>query len=242
MADETTTPAAGNTLEARTTDGTLKDQATPTTTAETKPASTEAEGTTLLTEGDKKPEVEAKPEDKKPNAKGVPEKYEFKAPEGYTYTPESIEKATGLFKEVGLTQDQASKLMDMYAGEVLEARKGFEEAGAKAIKDMNDQWIAETKADKDIGNKLPEVKTTIAKALDSLGDAGLVKAFRETMDATGIGNNPHFVKAFYRLAQSVTEGAHVAGRGPSEHGQSKNGLATKPTAAQSMYPNLPSVS
>jgi hypothetical protein len=57
------------------------------------------------------------------------------------------------------------------------------------------------------------------------------------MDITGAGNNPAFIRAFFKLAQQVTEGRHVAGRGPSTAGQSNPSAAPR-TAGEALYPNL----
>jgi len=57
------------------------------------------------------------------------------------------------------------------------------------------------------------------------------------MDSTGAGDNPAFIKAFYKLAQRVTEGSYVQGRGPAEV-TAPGGR--RPSPAQAMYPNLPS--
>lgn len=244
MADEqTTTVAPGNSTEARTTDGTLKDQSTTTTTESSDTAKTEqqgSEGTTLLTEGDKtKTEGEKTEGDKKDEVKGAPEKYEpFKAPEGHEYTKESIAEAEGLFRELGLNQAQAQKLMDTYAAKALAAQG----ASAAAYKTMREGWQAEVKADPEIGKILPAVKVTIGRALDSLGDPALATSFKAGMDLTGAGDHPAFVKTFYKLAQAVVESGHVAGTGPSPLGQSANGKAAPKSAAQAMYPNLPTAS
>jgi hypothetical protein len=58
------------------------------------------------------------------------------------------------------------------------------------------------------------------------------------MDYTGAGNNPAFIKAFWKMAQALTEGGHVAGTGPAPIGQKPPGAAERPTAAKALYPNL----
>ena len=169
-------------------------------------------------------------DDKKPDAAlGAPEKYEpFTAPEGFEIDETVIGEASGLFKELGLPQAAAQKLVDFYAKQSLDAA----EAPIKFYKDMQDKWITEIKADPEIGGKLDNVRATVGRAIDGLGDPKLAADFRAAMDLTGAGNNPAFIRAFYKLAQKVTEGAHVGGqpRGPE-----------KPrSAAQAIYPNLPS--
>lgn len=246
MTEEMTNPAPlANSPEARTPDGTLKNQSTTetkidtSTTTEAKSADSKpADGTTLLTEDEAKPEADAKPE-----VKAAPETYEaFKAPEGYEYDAKALEEVTPIFKEARLSQESAQKLMDLYAAKSLEAIKDAAEAGQKAYDEMQKSWRDATIADKDIGGKLPQVKVDIDRALNTLNDKPLVDEFKKAMDLTGAGNHPAFVKAFHKLAQAVIEGTHVAGAGPSKFGQTANGLDTKLTGARAMYPNLPSQS
>lgn len=163
----------------------------------------------------------------------VPATYEFKAPDGYTLDPKVIEEATPIFKELNLTQDQAQKLIDIQ----LKREISSAEAGQKAYNDMRAGWVAEVKADAEIGGKLSEVKQTIGKGLDSLGDPTLVASFKEAMNLTGAGDHPAFVKAMYKMSQRLTEGAPVSGKGPSPHGQTAPNAAP-PTAASALYPNL----
>lgn len=195
---------------------------------------------TPVVKDDKKLEGEAKPSllnEKDPNeAKpGAPEKYEdFKVPDGYTLDSDVGKAATEIFKNLGLPQEGAQQLVDFYVKQTQEAA----EAPFKLWQDTQKAWVDEIKADPDLGGKLPEVKATISKALDGLGDPKLAAAFREAMDFTGAGNHPAFIRAFYKLSQRLTEGTHVAGKGPASAGQSQKGQA-KPAPANALYPDLP---
>ena len=169
-----------------------------------------------------------------PTGDGAPTEYsQFTVPDGYELDPGVAKEAAGIFKGMNLNQAQAQQLVDFYTQKSAEsANQPFQ-----AWNDMQEKWVAEVKADPLIGPKLNEVKTTIARAIDGLNDPKLAASFREAMDFTGAGNNPAFIKAFYKLAQMVTEGGHVAGGGPSAAGQKRAG--EMPSAAQAMYPNLP---
>lgn len=214
----------------------------PTTTQQIDTATTN-EGTSLLNQTDEvtvepaKVEAEKAEGDKKTEVKAVvPEKYEaFKAPEGYEYDAKGLEEASTLFKELGLSQEQGQKVMDVYAAKSLESAKDAGERGQKAYAEMRAGWQAEVKADPEIGKNLPAVKATIGRALDCLGDPKLANDFKAVMDLTGAGDHPAFVKAFYKLAQSVVEGGHVTGGGPSTHGQSSGGQAKQQTLAERIY-------
>ncbi len=230
---------------ARTADGTLADQ-TSTTPAEGSEASTtpetktepapKTEGKTLLTEG-KKEEPAKKDE---PKVEGAPEKYEdYKVPEGYTLDAEVKKDADALFKGIGLNQEQAQSLVDFYTAKTTEAFQ----APFEAYQKVTDGWKTESENHADLKGKIgpgKEISIRISKFIDGIGDPQLAKDFREHMDITGAGNHQAFIRVLNYAAERLTEGQHVAGKGPSEAGQSRPGQAPK-SAAQSMYPNLPSI-
>jgi len=164
----------------------------------------------------------------------VPEAYEFKMPDGYEMDETVGKEVTTLFKEIGLDQPSAQKLLDFYVAKASDAA----EAPYRLWTDTQKEWVDQIKADPDLGKRLPEVKATVAKAIDGLGDPKLAADFRQAMDVTGAGNHPAFVKAFWKLAQMVTEGGHVSGKGPSAEGQ-KAPDAAPLTAARALYPNNP---
>jgi len=142
-------------------------------------------------------------------------------------------EAKGIFKELNLTQAQGQKLVDYY----VKHTSASASAPYDAWNEMQTKWVNEIKADPYYGPRLNEVKTTISRALDVIGDPTLAGQFREAMDYTGAGNNPAFIKTFYKMAQMVTEGKHVAGNGPSAASQGKPN--ERISAAGAMYPNLP---
>lgn len=198
-----------NSPEARTETGEIIDQSRP-----AEPA------------GDK-PTAEPKP--------AVPESYtDFSVPEGHTLDAATIESATPIFRELGLSQEQAQKLVDFYSakiGEINSANEGY-------MEQMRTEWREQLKADPVIGGKLDQAKVTIGRALDRL-PTEVRDNFKAAMDLTGGGDNPAIVRAVYELAQMVGEGTHVTGNNPSTHGQSRTGVETRPSAAAAMYPTLP---
>lgn len=169
---------------------------------------------------------------------GAPEAYaDFAVPEGYEIDPAVVAEAAPLFKEMGLTQAQAQKLVDVYSKHSAATSEGLSEM----VRQQNEAWQSEAKAHPDLRGKLDPggpVLTTISRALDSLGDAKLSSEFKAAMDFTGAGNHPAFIRTFYALAKRLTEGAHVGGNGPSPLGQRAPGSGP-PSAAKALYPNLP---
>lgn len=170
-----------------------------------------------------------------PKVEGAPEAYaEFKAPEGFEINKEQIADALPVFKKLGLSQEGAQELVDLYA----KSTQKSQEDPYKLWSQTQEKWVAEVKADPVIGGKLDQVKATVARAIDGLGDAKLASDFRAAMDFTGAGNNPAFIRTFYKLATQLTEGRPVGGNGPSALGQ-KNPTEGPRTIANALFPNLP---
>lgn len=213
-----TPPPLPNEAAARTDTGELKD-ARPTTTPTTPP--------------EKK---EEKPAEEKPA--GAPEKYEdFKIPEGRTLDEDTMKEAQGVFKEAGLNQAQAQKLVDLYIKE----QAKVEGAPKKEYEAMLSKWTAQVHADKELstGTELkPEVQQGIGK-LKALLPKDVRDGFDQAMNMSGVGSHPSVVKAIYELSKYVTEPSHVPGKGPSPEGQKPPGEPSRPSLAKAMFPNLP---
>src|SRR6266403_979628 len=126
----TTEPPMGNSNEARTPTGELKDASQPTTTTPTDP--------TPAPTAEPKPEAPA----------GAPEAYsDFTLPEGVKLEGETLKAATARFKELGLPQANAQRLVDFHLGQIRAATA----ASSKAYDDMRAAWQAKSKADPDVG-------------------------------------------------------------------------------------------
>jgi len=165
---------------------------------------------------------------------GAPTEYaQFTVPEGYELDATVSTEASKIFKELNLPQAAAQRLVDFYTAKTTESAN----QPYQAWNDMQEKWVTQVKNDPQMGPRLNEIKTTISRAIDGLNDPKLAQDFREAMDFTGAGNNPAFIKAFWKLSEKLTEGGHVSGNGPSPQGQRRQGEV--PSAARAMYPNLP---
>lgn len=224
--------------------GVLLDQSPkPETTAQETTSSNETTETSLLNTKDEKVEAKAESDEGKTesNAKtGAPEKYEpFKAPEGFEIDKDAVAKAEPIFKELGLNQDQAQKLVDFYS----DISKSAGEDMVKATLAEQKEWQQKLTNDPEIGGaKLAQTKATINKAIDGILSKAEASAFREAMDYTGAGNHPAFAKAIFKLASLLTEAPardHVTGNGPSRESQTPTGRVDRPSTANALYPNLP---
>src|SRR6516162_7938812 len=170
-------------------------------------------------------------------AQGAPEKYEdFKTPEGFVLDQEAAGEFGTLAKKGNLSQSYAQELVDFY----IKLQQQMNNAPAEFYEAKQNEWKSQINSDPEIGgSKWNGTRASIGRLFDSLGDANLTDGFREAMDYTGAGNHPAVVKFLARVAQRLTEGGPVRGGGPSLDGMRRPGEGA-PSAAQAIYPNLPS--
>lgn len=177
---------------------------------------------------------------KEPVKAVVPEKYEFKPPDGFEFNQESLDRAVPIFKKLGLDQAGAQELMDLYASETQKVANGPVEYWQQ----MQTDWRREITSDPKYGNGNGGLKPEVTKAIadvKNLLPPEIKGSFEEAMELTGAGNNPAFIKTIHFLASKLTEGAHVGGGGPTKQGQAKPGTAQGPGPG-ALWPGLPSAS
>lgn len=149
----------------------------------------------------------------------VPEKYELEFPEGVEPDEKLLESVTPVFKELGLTNEQAQKLTAAYAG-VYQASM---EAHAAVVA----EWATQVQDDKEIGGtRFKESVETARAAIKQFADPSVL----EQLDATGLGNHPGVVKMFYRIGKALGEDKHVPPGNPTHQRKSPVEL---------FYPNHP---
>lgn len=244
MADEAATTTTDEAGLARTATGDLATPDSSTTKTESDQSTTQETGTTLLTEtkkADAKAETKDgdKAKDGDKSKTGAPEAYaDWKVPEGYAIDDELKGKVNGMFKGMNLTQEQGQQLLDFYVEQTKEAFQ----APFDAYQEIRDGWRRDAENHPELRGKLGkdgDVVVRIGKFLSDVPDQELASDFRKLMDFTGAGNHPAFIRMVDYMARLHTEGGHAAGKGPSTHGQPDGQKETR-TAAQAMYPNLPS--
>lgn len=211
---------------ARTTTGEILDQGA-------KPPEPNTNTTPPIETKPPEPKLETKPaEAAKPE--GAPEKYEdFKVPEGMKLEGETLTSATKLFKDLNLTQAGAQSLVDFHSVQL----KAAAEAPLAEYDRIRTEWKTKADADPDIGPKAAQIKETVSRALDTIGDKALVDDFKHAMNLTGVGDHPAFIKVLNKLASQVIEGRPAQGAGPSAASQVAPG-SKPPSIANAMYPNL----
>jgi len=133
----------------------------------------------------------------------VPETYELKMPEGVELDKTAADEFTAIAKELKLSAEDAQKVADV--GAKMAQRQA--ESHAKLV----ESWVEQVKADKDIGgDKLPENLAIARKAIDAFGTPEL----KDVLNATGFGNHPAVIKAFYNAGKAISEDRFVSGSAP----------------------------
>jgi hypothetical protein len=137
-------------------------------------------------------------------AKGAPDKYEFKAPEGTAYDSNLLAAFEAGAKEANLPQVAAQKLLDQMAP-ALASRQ------ADQVTAIRKEWFDASKADKEFGGDKLEVNLGTAKrGLDSFGSPELNKL----LVSTGLGNHPEIIRLMFKVGQAISEDKFVAGSAP----------------------------
>lgn len=197
--------------------------AAPTT--QTEGATAEAE--TSVLGGDVKDEA-AVEEVVAPDVPVVPEAYELSL-EGVELDAKLIEEATPIFKELGLTNDQANALLPLAPKLMAQAQEATMQQLIEAGAQQRQQWLEAFKADPDIGGgKMDETTHLAAKGLDAIG---FVEGhpFRKALTESGFGNHPDMIRMARRLGELVGEDGDFVRSGA--------GSATALPIEKRLYPN-----
>lgn len=126
----------------------------------------------------------------------VPDKYEFKLPEGQALDPTAVEKFTPVFQKLGLPQDKAQEIVSAY-----------NEYQSELIARQTQTWLSEAKADKDIGGAhFEETAAAAQKAFAKYGNPQL----KQFLEATGLGNHTEFLRMFAGIGKAMSEDTHVS--------------------------------
>lgn len=170
-------------------------------------------------------EVAAPVAEATPAAPAVPAEYaEFTVAEGATVHAEVATEVKALAKDLGLTQEAAQKLYDKGAG--MQARQ--QQALQDGLKTAREGWVAEAKADKEIGGQNYDANmAAVAAAKTALASPGLIKL----LDDSGLGDHPEMVRLFLKAGKSISQDTpFTAGRPAAELSEEER--------AQRMYPSM----
>lgn len=152
----------------------------------------------------------------------MPDKYEFKTPDGAPLEGAFVGEFSAIAKDLGLTQEQASKVADLGA----KMSKDFGVQQEAALNAVSAEWEAAITADKDIGgDKLPENLAIAKKALADFGTPALT----ELLEKSKLGNHPEVIRFMVKAGKAISQDSRLVTGGHA---------TTIESAAQRMYPNM----
>lgn len=159
--------------------------------------------------------------DAPPAEEQAPVTYEpFALPQGVEVDSAALDEAQSLFAEARLSQPQAQKLVDLYAGKMNE----LVQRQISAAESRQTAWVAEVKNDPELGGRrFEQARAAAQRALNRFGTPEL----RRTLDELWVGNNPQLFRFFVRVGQAVSEDRYVGAQSS----------ASRLTAAETLYPN-----
>lgn len=155
-------------------------------------------------------------------AKVVPETYEFKTPEGAPLEGEFLGEFAAVAKELGLSQEEATKVAEIGA----KMATNFSVQQEQALARQATEWANAVTADKDIGgDKLPETLAIAKKALADLGTPEL----KDLLEKSKLGNHPEVIRFMAKAGKAISQDSKLV---------SGSRQTTIESVAQRMYPNM----
>lgn len=153
-------------------------------------------------EGEDKEDGEADPDDV------VPEEYDFSKamPEGMELDAGMAQAMAPVFKDMGLTQAQANKMVAAYA----EAVRAHTQAQADEIGNIMKSWVTKAKDDAEIGKAAWTESVRQANAV--LQKFGTPELVQEVMIGQGVGNHPEVIRIFARIGKALSDDVLTTGK------------------------------
>jgi hypothetical protein len=167
---------------------------------------TTTEETTLLTDQGEQQSQETTTGDGQDSGDAqpkAPEKYEFKL-EGFEIDAPVMERFEPVFRELDLTNEQATKLAEGYA----QIRRQEADAWQAEVSG----WADAVKSDAEIGgDKMPAMVSAANRVIGLYGTPELRAFFKDT----GYGNHPELVRVFARIGNALPKEDTVVDGNPS---------------------------
>jgi hypothetical protein len=163
-------------------------------------------------EGGEKPaeRPDEKPTEADTSAAGS--QYLLTPPEGYVITPEILREVTPVFREIGLNNDQANKLMPL-AGNFVERILDQQQDEFSALRA---EWARQAQSDRQMGGeRFPETMRLANVALNA-GGAPKGSEARKLLDQSGLGNHPAVIRLFRRLGEQLETKSRAKPAKPSK--------------------------
>ena len=137
----------------------------------------------------------------------IPDEYDFTEamPEGMEMDQGLAEAVSPVFKELGLTQDQAVTLTKAYAEHIQAAA----DQQAQQINDMVSGWVETAKADKEIGHAA--WKESVDYANKVIREFGTPELVNDVLVQQAMGNHPEMIRLLSRIGKAISDDSLVTG-------------------------------
>ncbi len=146
---------------------------------------------------------------------------DFAMPEGVEVDTALLAEATPLFKELGLTQEQAQKLVDFQAQQI----QAGSQKQVDAFNQLMNDWQEQSKNDKEFGGDKFEENIKIAQsAVDKFGTPEL----KQLLESHGVGNHPELIRFMVKVGKLTKEDVPGGNNNPTSKAQDTVSL---------LYPN-----
>ncbi|KPM67603.1 peptidase [Pseudomonas putida] len=134
----------------------------------------------------------------------VPETYAFaNLPEGYSISEEQLAAFSPVLKELGLTQEQADKLVAFDAQRSLAAAEASQQQAIEFRNKQVGEWETALRSDAEFGGANFDANVAVAQQfLTDFGSPELSAFLAES----GLGSHPEVVRMFHKAGKELGEG------------------------------------
>lgn len=134
----------------------------------------------------------------------VPEAYSFSnLPDGYSISDEQLAAFSPVLKELGLTQEQADKLVAFDVQRSLAAQEASQQQAVEFRNKQVGEWETALRGDAEFGGANFDANVAVAKqALEAYGTPELSAMLSES----GLGTHPEVVRFFHKVGKELGEG------------------------------------
>lgn len=126
--------------------------------------------------------------------------FQLQLPEGVQLDQQLLNSAAPVFKELGLSSENASKLVPL----VTEVQTRFQQTQLDQFSALTKSWAKEAQADQDMGGQnWKETSRLAGVALQAGGAAASNHEVRQLLDQSGLGNHPAMIRFFRDIGRVV---------------------------------------
>lgn len=156
--------------------------------------------------------------------------YDLKVPEGLTVDAALMDKFKAASLEGKVAPAAAQGYLDLYH----EALKTAQSSANDAASAQSASWLTETLALPEFTGATKDASlATLGRFMDEYGSNDL----KAVLDSTGLGNNPHVVRALLKAAQALDEGRPAPAGAPANPGPNNGKPLLGRTPGQILYPD-----